>query len=330
MTFVGADDAIALPLAFSGQRLDWRDLPRRVRESISRLAGSQVTAERTATEGFSPGFVAVLELADGRDVFVKAVSPEINPSSVELARREVVVAAALPPEVPAPRLLWSGEEDDWLLLGFESVHGRSPEMPWRPSDLADVLDAVDALADAEPLPGHRLPRTDDLLADDLTGWRRLSHGPASDRALLAGQGPVTQWAVDHLTELVRWEQEAPAVCGGDGLVHGDMRADNVMIDDHRHVWLIDWPHASVGAPWLDLAFMLPSVELQGGGDPATLFASRAVSDGVSRDDLRAVLSGLAGHLVWGSLQPAPAGVPNLRPFQAAQGEATLRWLRDLS
>ena len=28
MTSVGADDAIALPLAFSGQRLDWRDLPR--------------------------------------------------------------------------------------------------------------------------------------------------------------------------------------------------------------------------------------------------------------------------------------------------------------
>lgn len=327
---VGADDAIALPLAFSGQRLDWRDLPHRVRTAISRLAGSQVTAERTATEGFSPGFVAVLELADGKDVFVKAVSAEISAESVELARREIVVAAALPPEVPAPRLLWSGEEDGWLLLGFESVHGRSPEMPWRASDLADVLDAVDALADAEPLPGHGLPRTDDLLADDLTGWRRLHHGPASDRETLAGQGPVSLWALDHLDDLVRWEQDAPTVCAGDGLVHGDLRADNVMLDEHRHVWLIDWPHASVGAPWLDLAFMLPSVELQGGGDPATIFASRAVSDGVSRADLRAGLAGLAGHLIWGSLQPAPIGVPNLRPFQAAQGEAALRWLRDLS
>jgi aminoglycoside phosphotransferase (APT) family kinase protein len=330
MTSVGADDAIALPLAFSGQRLDWRDLPTRVRRAISTLAGSQVTAEITATEGFSPGFVAVLELADGGDVFVKAVSAEINPSSVELARREIVVASALPPEVPAPRLLWSGEEDGWLLLGFESVHGRSPEMPWRPTDLAAVLDAVDALADAEPLPGHGLPRTDDLLAEDLTGWRRLFHGPSADRATLAEQGPVALWALEHLDDLVRWEQDAPGVLAGDGLVHGDLRADNVMIDDHHRVWLIDWPHASVGAPWLDLAFMLPSVELQGGGDPASIFASRAVSDGVSRDDLRAGLAGLAGYLVWGSLQPAPAGVPNLRPFQAAQGEATLRWLRDLS
>ena len=71
---MSADDVIALPLAFSGQRLDWRDLPRHVRARIAELAGAQVTAEISATSGFSPGFAAVLELADGRGVFVKAVS----------------------------------------------------------------------------------------------------------------------------------------------------------------------------------------------------------------------------------------------------------------
>ena len=129
-----------------------------------------------------------------------------------------------------------------------------------------------------------------------------------------------------------WEQEALRVCSGDALVHGDLRADNVLIDhDHDHrVWLIDWPHASVGAPWLDLAFMLPSVALQGGGDAATNFRSHAVSEGVHDDDLRAGLAGLAGYFAWGSRQPSPLGIPNLRRFQAAQAVATLRWLRDLS
>jgi aminoglycoside phosphotransferase (APT) family kinase protein len=133
-------------------------------------------------------------------------------------------------------------------------------------------------------------------------------------------------------QLVRWEQESLRVCAGDSLVHGDLRADNVMIDpDHQHrVWIIDWPHASVGAPWLDLAFMLPSVALQGGGDPATNFREHAVSDGVHDDDLRAGLAGLSGYFAWSSRQPAPLGIPNLRRFQAAQGVATVRWLRDLS
>jgi aminoglycoside phosphotransferase (APT) family kinase protein len=329
---VTADDVIALPPAFSGQRLDWRDLPRHVRTHIAELAGSQVTAEISATSGFSPGFAAVLELQDGRGVFVKAVSAEQNPVSPHLARNEIRVAAALPPEVPAPRLLWSSDDGDWVLLGFEVVHGRSPELPWRPDDLRLVADAVGALADVEPLPGHGLPRTDDQLADDFTGWRSmLDLGDADRQTVVARGGDLGRWADENHEQLVRWEQEALRVCAGDSLVHGDLRADNVMIDqDHRHVWLIDWPHASVGAPWLDLAFMLPSVALQGGGDPAAVFRSHAVSEGVSDDALRAGLAGLSGYFVASSLKPAPPGIPNLRRFQAAQGVAALRWLRDLS
>ncbi|MBO3084894.1 phosphotransferase [Cellulomonas sp. zg-ZUI188] len=330
---MSADDVIALPLAFSGQRLDWRDLPRHVRARITELAGAQVTAETSATSGFSPGFAAVLELADGRGVFVKAVSGEQNPVSPDLARAEIRVAHALPPQVPAPKLLWSSDDGDWVILGFEVAHGRSPELPWRPEDLRAVTDAVGALADAEPLPGHSLPRTDDQLADDFTGWRKLHALDAATQNQLADMGGgIGRWALDHVEQLVRWEQESLRVCAGDALVHGDLRADNVMIDpDHHHrVWIIDWPHASVGAPWLDLAFMLPSVALQGGGDPATLFRANAVSEGVDDDALRAGLAGLSGYFTWSSRQPAPLGIPNLRRFQAAQGVATIRWLRDLS
>jgi aminoglycoside phosphotransferase (APT) family kinase protein len=326
---VSADDAVTLPHAFSGQRLDWRDLPRHIRTRIGELAGAQVTAEITATEGFSPGFVAVLELADGHDVFVKAISREISPVAVGQARQEIVAAAALPPEVPAPRLEWSDDDGEWVVLGFESVHGRSPELPWRRTDLDRVLATVDLLARAKPRPGCPLPATADLVADEFTGWCRLRSAPQAVRDTLAATGgPLACWALDHLADLVAWEQGALAGLAGDGIVHGDLRADNVMIDESGKVWLIDWLHASIGATWLDLAFMLPSVAAQGGGDPAELFAQHAPQ--VSRDDLRAALAGLTGSLVWGSLQPAPPGVPNLRPFQSAHAEAALHWLRDLS
>jgi len=332
MCGVSADDVIALPVAFSGQRLDWRDLPRHVRARIAELAGAQVTAEISATSGFSPGFAAVLELADGRGVFVKAVSGEQNPGSPDLARAEARVAPFLPKEVPAPRLQWSSDDGDWVILGFDVVHGRSPELPWQPGDLAGVLDAVSSLSQAEPLPGHQLPRTDDQLAEDFTGWRKVAamDGAEQDRGERAS-GEVGRWARANLELLQRCEQDALRAVSGDGLVHGDLRADNVIIDpDHQKVWLIDWPHASVGAPWIDLAFMLPSVALQGGGDPAALFRSQPSSEGVSDDELRAGLAGLAGYFVWSSLQPAPPGIPNLRRFQAAQGMATVRWFRDLT
>lgn len=329
---MSAPDATTPPLAFSGQRLDWRDLPRSVRTRIQELAGTRVTAETSATTGFSPGFAAVLELTDGRGVFVKAVSPEQNPESPDLARREIRAAAALPAGVPAPHLLWSDDDGDWVLLGFEVAPGRPPLLPWEPAELRQVLDALRALAAAEPVPGHDLPCTADQLADDFQGWSRLAAGPAADLEPLDGWADGTgTWAREHLDLLVGWESAALAACEGTALVHGDLRADNVLIDhDHGRVALIDWPHASVGAPWLDLAFMLPSVAMQGGGRPQDLFWAEPVAAGVEPERLRAAVAGLAGYFAHGALQPAPLGIPNLRRFQQAQAEQAVAWLRDLA
>lgn len=322
------------PLAFSGQRLDWRDLPRTVRTRIQTLAGAQVTAETSATTGFSPGFAAVLELADGRGVFVKAVSPEQNPESPELARAEVRAAAALPDQVPAPPLLWSDDDGDWVLLGFEVAAGRPPQLPWRPDELELVLRAMDTLAEAEPLPGHALPTTADQLADDFSGWSRIAALPGADLDRLAGwAGEAGAWVREHLDVLVAWESQALAACEGTALVHGDLRADNVLIDhdhDGGRVALIDWPHASVGAPWLDLAFMLPSVAMQEGGDPQRIFWSRPASRGLDPERLRAAVAGLAGYFAHGAMQPPPVGIPNLRRFQGAQAREAVAWLHALA
>jgi aminoglycoside phosphotransferase (APT) family kinase protein len=327
-------DATTPPLAFSGQRLDWRDLPRAVRTRIQELAGAQVTAETSATTGFSPGFAAVLELADGRGVFVKAVSPEQNPESPQLARAEVRAAAALPPQVPAPALLWSDDDGDWVLLGFEVAPGRPPLLPWRADELAVVLRALDTLSEAEPLPGHGLRPTAELLTGDFTGWTRIAALPADELdRLVAAAGEVGPWLLAHLDLLVAWERDALAACAGTALVHGDLRADNVLIDhdhDGGRVALIDWPHASVGAPWLDLAFMLPSVAMQGGGTPQDLFWSRPVSRGVDAERLRAAVAGLSGSFAQAALQPAPLGIPNLRRVQAAQARHAVDWLRALA
>jgi aminoglycoside phosphotransferase (APT) family kinase protein len=334
MCRVSADDATTPPLAFSGQRLDWRDLPRAVRTRIQTLAGSQVSAETSATTGFSPGFAAVLELSDGRGVFVKAVSPEQNPESPQLARAEVRAAAALPAQVPAPGLLWSDDDGDWVLLGFEVAPGRPPLLPWRPDELEVVLRALDTLAEAEPLPGHALIGTEKQLAGDFVGWSRIAALPGTELDRLAGwAGGAGAWVREHLDALVTWEQDALAACAGSALVHGDLRADNVLIDhdhDGGRVALIDWPHASVGAPWLDLAFMLPSVAMQAGGDPQELFWSRPAARGVEPERLRAAVAGLAGYFAHGALQPAPLGIPNLRRFQGAQARHAVAWLRALA
>jgi hypothetical protein len=320
------------PLAFSGSRLHWSDLPREVRARIAELAGADVVTETSATNGFSPGYAAVLGLGNGTQVFVKAVSPEQNPDSPDLARREIAVAAVLPPQVCAPHLWWSHDDGTWVLLGFQPVDGRAPEMPWRPDDLARALGALTDLAEyGTPAPGE-LPPLEDAMAELAAGWSLLAaDGTAVDRAV-AAVGEHGDWLRAHLDELAALADAAPAASVGNTLVHGDLRADNVMLapsPDNR-VWLIDWPHTCRdGARWWDLVGMLPSVAMQDGGDPQTLFWSHPNAAGADRDAVRAVLAGITGYFVQGAVQPAPTGIANLREFQLAQGVSALEWLRRL-
>ncbi|MGH2812582.1 MAG: hypothetical protein ACRDI1_07710 [Actinomycetota bacterium] len=87
---------------------------------------ARVVEHSTQPAGFSPGVAARLLFADGQRLFVKALSSDPNPHSAELHRREAEVAEALPPEVPAPRLVWSYDDGDWVMLLFEDVEGRHP------------------------------------------------------------------------------------------------------------------------------------------------------------------------------------------------------------
>lgn len=316
------------PAAFSGSRLSWRDLPRHVRDVVTAVSGAQVVAEVVATSGFSPGFAGQLELADGGRVFVKAVSPAQNPESPLLARREITASGALPQGVPAPRLLWHHDDGEWVVLAFEAVDGRSPELPWRPGDLRRVLGAVVALGAVRPLAGHGLPSLAAEAAGTFDGWRRFAAlEPAARAALAERHGERGAWLAENLDRLVAWEEAAPAALDGDRLVHGDMRGDNVLLDGDT-LWFVDWPHAAVGAPWFDLVSMLPSVAMQGGGSPAALLASSGLE--VPPDRLRAAVSAVAGHLAWSSTRPAPPGLPNLRAFQRAQAARAVDWLRELA
>ena len=47
-------------------------------------------------------------------------------------REEARKLHLLPDGIPAPRLRWLHDADDWVVLGFEYVEGRAPLRPWVP------------------------------------------------------------------------------------------------------------------------------------------------------------------------------------------------------
>jgi len=300
-------------------RVQWSDLPSAVRDAIAGIAGAPVVSAASQPGGFSPGSADRLLLADGRRVFAKAVSSAQDPQSPLIHRREVSRASALPPDAPAPRLLGSYDDGDWVALVLEDVEGRHPVEPWTAADLLACLDALDRLAaTCTPNPMTDAESAPDTLRGMFAGFERIAADPTGVA------GPV----VDRLAELRELAFGSADAVAGQTLVHLDIRADNLLIEPSGRVVVIDWPWACTGADWLDTLTLLVNAEFLGcaDADVDALVAGSPRLAGVPADTVDAVLAGLCAYFFDAARNPSPPGLPTLRAFQLAQGEATFRWL----
>ena len=292
-----------------------------MRAAVEAWLDSPVVSAASQSGGFSPGVAARLRTADGRRVFVKAAGPEPNPLTPTAHRQEARVAAALPEEAPVPRLLWSHDEGEggWIVLVFEDVEGRSPAVPWRAEELDKTLEALAALSELltpSPLPPDTVGAAGEWSVVSGAYWRKLKENrPAR----------LDAWSTRHLDRLADLETGGPSAVAGDALLHLDVRADNLLLTPER-VLVVDWPHARVGAPWLDMVFFAPSVAMQGGPQPEELLARHPHARRADTEALTAVVAAMAGFFTREGLQPAPPGLPTLRSFQAAQGDVARSWL----
>jgi aminoglycoside phosphotransferase (APT) family kinase protein len=304
-------------------RVPWAELPSQIQSWVADVLGSAVVSADTQPGGFSPGAACRLQLADGRRAFVKAVSHSANPVSPGLHRQEAVVTAALPVGVPAPQLLGQYDDGEWVALLLTDVAGRSPAQPWELAELAQVLDTLARMhGQCTPSPVAALPSVAEYHASALHGWRDLAGGGA-------GQPSVTlldDWSRRNLGRLAGLEGQWPAAAAGHTLLHNDVRADNILITDAGVVF-VDWPHACTGAAWFDVVAFAPSVIMQGGPDLPWLLARTPSATAADPDAVTAVAAAVAGYFTRQALLRAPAGIPTVRGFQAAQGEHARAWLR---
>jgi len=310
-----------------GARTAWRDVPPQVRREIERACGAPVTWAETQPGGFSPGVAARVRCADGSRWFVKAASAGVNPESPRLHRQEARVLAALDPliaarRLPVPRLRGTAQAGPWFALVTADAGGRQPALPWRDEELTLALAAAGELTEAlTPAPAAApVPGIGELLGAAFTGWRTLAGRPPDAR--------LDPWSRARLSDLAALEATWAGCAAGGTLLHGDLRADNMLVSGGR-VMVVDWPHACRGAAFADLVFLAPSVAMQGGPPPARLLARTQAGQDASPAAVRALVCALAGYFTQRSLEPPSPGLPTLRAFQSAQGEAARRWLAEL-
>jgi hypothetical protein len=193
-----------VPAGATAQRPSWLALPVSLRAAIEERLGSAVTKADSQGGGFTSGFASRLLLADGSRVFVKAVSSVTSPEVFASYQQEVVVAGALPDRVPAPKLRWAAEHEEWQVLAFDDVAARTPQRPWQQNELGIVLDMLTPLAAAlTPAPSGLLRSTPQLSltgsspsGDDLT---QQTPPPMHGSSSPCGSGTSRTWRTSRAT-----------------------------------------------------------------------------------------------------------------------------------
>ena len=301
------------PVGRTAQRVQWQFLPAHVRALVVEHCGSPVVRANSQGGGYTPGFASVLTCEDGSRHFVKAAADKAQPVFADSYREEARKLAALPPGVPAPRLLWA-HDGDWVVLGIEHVTGRLPHRPWRDDELRRCLAAVEAttrtLSPAPPALAL------DTFAAEFAGFAEAWSQVRVDRPDLP-----------HLEEAAALAALFADVTTGTSLVHTDIRDDNLILGNDGEVWICDWNWPVVGAPWLDTVFLLLAPHGDG-VDADALLAELSLTRDVPAESVDVVLALLCGYFFGQSRQPVPPTSPFLRQHQAWSGEAVWGWLSE--
>jgi hypothetical protein len=312
------------PVSLPGSpRLPYDQLPPPLRKQIDLALGSPVVAVSARSGGFSPGPAAVVTCADGRRAFVKAVGTPLNPDTPGLVRAEAAVCAHMPASLPVPALLahveWSDGPDVWVALAFEAFDGDSAPLPWTPRAAAAVVDGLTELArSATPCPLAGLPTLAERVDAPLSSWAGLAAAPPAD---------LHPWESERLD----WLGEVPERLAqggwldGDTLVHGDLRADNLLLGANGSIAFVDWAWAVRGADWVDTVLFALDAATQGGVDPEWLVGRSPLAVAADPREVTDLVLAMAGMWATSMRRPAPPGLPTIRHFQRHFHDASLAW-----
>jgi hypothetical protein len=231
-----------------------------IRERLERALDQPVRQWVRPDTGLSAAFRYSATLGDGNRVFVKAATDE---QTERWLRTEYLALQHVPARFVPRIVAWLDEPGSHPILVVDDLRGAHwpashQGVDWREGDIDRVLAAVGDLSHIQApgmfVPSPRRPAL----------WPALVRkGPDRDAFLDLGLCSSTWFS--HAAALLI-EAEGCLDESGDGVVHGDLRSDNICIEAERVVF-VDWSHVSRGRAEQNLALLLPTLHLEGGPLP---------------------------------------------------------------
>ena len=266
----------------------------------SKHIGAELRPVRKATGGYTPALRIVCDSDKGR-FFVKAGT---TPLTADFINREISIFQRIQFQF-MPRLISADANPELPILVLEDLS----DAEWPPPWTGDRVDRVVATIEEMHAQTAQIEGFFDVLGLGESNWETV----AADPSPFLNLGIVDSRWLDRSLPLLM-SAEATCEVGGTALCHYDLRSDNICLTSNG-VKFVDWNAACLASPTLDLGFMLPSMEFEGGPPPERILPGEA-----------GVASRVAGFFgMRAGLEQIP-DAPFVRRVQKQQLSAALPWV----
>lgn len=320
-------------------RPDWPDVPADIVSQLQSMLGQKIMRADIAWGGYSPSANFVVTLDSGGKVFLKGAHPQQNAHATQMLRQEIEAYKTLPGiDDFSPAYLgcvWDGLEDGWMLAGFEYIDA-VPVLPWTVEKITAVFELLCRLHFCDKgriprslLPAHAKNYVEKFLRPE-GGWLRLERDPGvvnKALTLFEDEGAGRSWLLSVLPRFCERQCRAAETGGPLGIIHQDLRSDNILFDGRGRAYVIDWPNVCYGPVVLDVVYFISTISAESTFDAETLlhiYNRKAVTK-IDRECLSIALASLSGHLIDNAYRAVPAKLPRLRHLQKTTLWSALQW-----
>lgn len=224
------------------------------------------------------GLVLRLQNADGQQFVLKVSRGAYRMQ--ELALEYTVLGLLAGTGIPVPRPLVHVQNKPLGFLLMESAIGRSATDVLRETGSRDQRDRI-AVAMASMLSTlHHLPVGPYTWQECIDGQLQRAERHLAEKVMSRAEFRAKGIAGDPVKELERLKASCPAP-GAVGIIHGDFRPRNVLLEGERITAVLDWSLVDIGDPWYDLATLFGYMDADG----QQVFLDAYGLDGIDRERL---------------------------------------------
>jgi len=314
----------------------WTDVPKDAAQALEAWLGTRITEARIAWGGYGPGASFILDLADGSRRFLKAQHPGQTPEGARMLAREIEARERYPfiAEI-APAFLGAVAAGDWEWLVFEHIDGAIPALPWTEAKLEALFGALGAIFErSRHLPVDSADHVASVLPAQSEGWHAIAEDPEIRAAFLSAfveRDAATEW-LQHCLPILRPLQSAiPELGGPIGLMHFDLRSDNLLFRPDGSAVLLDWSDGCIAPLALELGGFAPSCIAEGGASGERLRAlySAALGSPIPDRDMAIALANFGGFFAYRIGAPWRPDMPRLRWGRRQRLWGAMQWAEPL-